>query len=286
MHQEARPPLEIQDRLKRGYESVRDRFEAALRAAQESQFDADSIHAMRIAARRWLAAIEVSQDGRSKVCRLWMHRLEKLRKISNPIRDIDVMWGWMKSKDEPISKKWKRTRSRCLYQLERLLEEKFSTDRLQSQALDVEERTPFETRMLMGHRIYGSLGKFLQRGRMFFADDTQMHRWRVSAKTLRYELEFVRDTFFTTEDGYPVGPQNLPLFHHADQESFEEALTALVEIQQRLGKICDAKQRHRLLKKEQEGVLIEEPRWLERRMLSVTHGTFSILATIHSNDLK
>ncbi len=112
-------------------------------------------------------------------------------------------------------------------------------------------------------RLFGSLGRFTTSFDRFVGDSRWIHRWRVAVKRLRYEIECLGN-----------GVAGAP--HYA----------ALVDLQQRLGKICDASQRRKTIpawmndvRNDGESQPADEAqgarRWYSDKVREVCHGVLT-----------
>lgn len=191
----------------------------------DSSAAVEDLHQLRIASRRLEAAIYLCQElVDSSIRNRLLKRIRTLRTASNPVRDLDVMIEWVE-KNDLVAKRGEKLRVKrgrkgkslgtppC-----QIYEQKF--DELSKSLVGANE---FHSIQCMTIRLVASVGQFCDRGASCLHDFGEMHRWHVAVKKLRYQLEFACKAV------------------HSKVET--ESVDRLIELQQHLGKVCDAKNR-------------------------------------------
>ncbi|MFM7107905.1 MAG: CHAD domain-containing protein [Planctomycetaceae bacterium] len=191
--------------------TIRARLEAVwteLRAAVRGPVDAESVHRLRVATRRTLAAFEAFADLLPGKRTAWFsRRLRELRRVAGDARDLDVLTGRLAARpptDAGLKSKAAAARGRLVAMLARQRDVSREPirdlhDRLA--AAGWEERVEeFLARIPSGSRqpsfaAYARecfaplVDRFFAKADRRLRDDDDVHRLRIAGKKLRYALE-------------------------------------------------------------------------------------------------
>lgn len=196
-----------------------------LRRAGKQSLTVKPLHDLRVACRRAEAALWLTKPLTKSSPRRWLlQRLRQIRRMSNPVRDADVLLEWLAAHPhvEGFDAALRRDRDRGAIKLGKLAKQ-ISQD---SEFLDATRRLHQRLESCqdtaaasIGRRLFKLLDQFVLMAGSSMEDPRAMHRWRVVGKRLRYSLTFVAELS--------------PL------ESATIALETLKTIQDRLGDLHD-----------------------------------------------
>jgi CHAD domain-containing protein len=170
---------------------------ACLRRAAKHPHDAEAIHKLRVAIRRFSQALRVFQDSfEHHHVRKMRRRLRKLMDLCGAARNCDIALEVLEAAgvpaDKPLQRRLRHFRSRAERELvQRLSDSDSRADLrrwrvwLRSAKADVEPPDNVPTKL---NRDFSSAGNAAARAEAEFA---QMHRFRLLVKRYRYTLEIL-----------------------------------------------------------------------------------------------
>ncbi len=175
-------------------------------AAQFAQDDIENIHQLRIATRRSIATLDIFRDYLSpRLRRRTSKELKQIRRVVAHARDLDVLIQQLSAasiKDRSLLKKLKKKRRKVQLPVVatfRKLNHKnrFYRDcRKLIQSLEKRKRSQRNTFAECARTVLGSsTAGFFKRRPDDVTDLTQLHRFRIAAKTFRYRLEVIELAF-------------------------------------------------------------------------------------------
>lgn len=185
-----------------------------LRAAADGPGDAESVHRLRVATRRTLAAFDTFEDLLPAKRAAWFsRRLRDVRRAAGDVRDLDVLSGRLADaadRDDSVRTKAAAARSRLMAMLARQrdvsrepireLYEELAADGWEDRVEDLLARIPSGSRQLSfaayaSERVRPLVDRFFAKADRKLRDDDDVHRLRIAGKKLRYALEIFAPVF-------------------------------------------------------------------------------------------
>lgn len=176
---------------------------SALRAACRGECDAGTVHGLRVATRRALAAFEVFADAIPGRSRDWFEkRLARVRRVAGEARDLDVLGEHLsaetavpvRARDRLVAMLSRRrieSRSPIREQLEKLVDADWPRrcDRLVAAVRRRSRRRRFTT--FARRRFRPMIGEFFAGADRKLRSADDLHAMRIAGKRLRYAFEIL-----------------------------------------------------------------------------------------------
>jgi CHAD domain-containing protein len=194
--------------------TIRARLEAVwteLGAAVRNPGDAESVHRLRVATRRTLAAFDAFSDLLPPKRMAWFgRRLREIRRAAGDARDLDVLTGRLAARRDDVRTKAAAARRRLVAMLARQREVSREPirdlwDRLAAAGWDERfedllARIPGGVRQVSfadyaRDRFKPIVDRFFEKADHKLRDDDDVHRLRIAGKKLRYALEIFAPVF-------------------------------------------------------------------------------------------
>ncbi len=192
-----------------------------------------AVHHARIASRRLETALYLFKGVVPKeTYRLYKGVCAGLRAESNPIRDMDIT---LENPQGMSPKLVEKTILKRRMKVRKLREWVLRWNQSLGDVTQSQLQNRNFARQRIALRLIRLYGKFLSYITLHSTDSKKCHRWRIATKRLRYALEMIHD------------PQS--------QEILQNALDALVAIQNAMGAINDQKTRLALQKTKTDSLL-------------------------------
>ena len=197
--------------------TIRARLEAVwaeLGSAVRQPSDAESVHRLRVATRRTLAAFDAFADLLPPKRTAWFaRRLRELRQVAGDARDLDVLTGRLADRadaGDDVRTKAALARSRLVAMLARQrevsrepirdLRDRLAAAGWDERCEDLLARIPAGLRQASfadyaRDRFRPLVARFFEKADRKLRDDDDVHRLRIAGKKLRYALEIFAPVF-------------------------------------------------------------------------------------------
>ena len=209
---------------------------ALTQAAKPFRGDVEPVHAVRVSTRRAAATLQLFEDQYSKkLVKHWRKRLKRIRQAAGAARDADVLAETLTARKAEskllaeVRAQQKPARKDIQEMRKKAKDKRWFKARLRELLDSLEGKDDVPLPEWIATRWEILCRDYLQRSPTSRASIDALHRFRIRTKSLRYQLELLKDW--------------LP------PRAYKQTLTQLIRIQDDLGKLIDQVTGHELLER-------------------------------------
>lgn len=233
---------------------VRQRFQTVEDSAVrylKSRKDPEAMHDMRVACRRAESALNLCRDLLPSPPSKWLRKhLRQLRRLSNVTRDHEVLQKWLKEQRSAFARDFQKAlkseradeRVQVVEFAKDMLRGGRFADHVQRACQIDDDRSPGRDGLRIAQRVLDELFRFLQALPEATTRPSELHKFRIASKRLRYAIECLCEI--------------------APKSTFSSLQRILPPIQERLGELHDLDVRLLCLKRWAEKFEVSGP-WKE-----------------------